>query len=239
LRVEEEYVSNPEAFFGIALTGNTPVLSYGVGRQNLRPFPFTPDRLKELKENLFLDDYLRLVFAEERTELEGIIITSVHWIGEAQDEYDSDVAFLKFWTSIESIFSKGHGEDVTENLARNVSILLSFSDYRFVDVDERDRIYRALKNLYSTRSKLIHRGLRYSVKPQDLGDICKYASWSIASLFCLRSKGYMRLEQIEADINRLDKILSGEKGRRKLKVLFSEVYAHIARLCSRILKDRS
>jgi len=164
--------------------------------------------LKELKENLFFDDFVEMIWSEKRSDLDGIIITAIHWIGEAQNEYDFDSAFLKYWTSIESIFSKGYSKNITENLAKSVSILIAFSEYRFIEVNDHKKVYRAVKKLYSIRSKIIHVGLRYTVKSENLNLVCKYASWAIASLFCLRSKGYTKVEQISYEIDRLYSIFN-------------------------------
>jgi len=40
-RMEEEYISNSETFLALPSKSNTPVVSWGIGLQNLTPFRFT------------------------------------------------------------------------------------------------------------------------------------------------------------------------------------------------------
>ena len=210
LRMEEEYISNGESFLALPSKSSTPVVSWGIGFQNLSPLLINLDRIKELKDNLFLNDYIAMVWAKERSHLDGIIINAIHWIGEAQNEIDFDAAFLKYWTSIEAVFTRRHKDNITENLAKSVSILIAFSDYQFIKIDDHNKIYRAVKDLYVIRSKIIHVGIRYRVTHKNLNEICKYASWVIASLFCLRSRGYSEMEQISEQIDRLHGIMKEE-----------------------------
>ena len=192
-------------------------LSSGVGRRNLEKFPVNEDRLRELKENAFLDDIIEIFNSNERTELDDCIATAIYWTGEAQNEFDWDVAFLKYWTALESIFSSKK-EEITKSLARGVSVLLAFGGYRFIEVNDIKKVYKTISNLYKLRSKIIHRGLRERISELELIKICQYTSWVILSLLHLRTQGYTKLEEIDVQTKRLYDILNREEKEKKLAI---------------------
>jgi hypothetical protein len=62
--------------------------------------------LQELEEKGFLNEFAEIINGNQnnRTKLEGCILSAIYWAGEAQNEYDWDIAFLKFWTALEVYF---------------------------------------------------------------------------------------------------------------------------------------
>jgi hypothetical protein len=168
------------------------------GRKNLNIFTVDEERIRELRENLFWDEIIRIFNSSERTEVEGCIVTAIYWAGEAQNDFDRDVAFLKYWTALECIFSYKK-EEVTKLLAKGVSIIIAFGDYQLIEISDIHEVYKKIAYLYELRSKIIHRGLTRTVKELQLMEICKYTSWTILKLLDLHSRGYTTLEQIDRD----------------------------------------
>ncbi len=181
------------------------ILVSGHGRNPLQNFSIDRKRLENLSSDGFLDDFTAIINASSRTHLEGCILTSIYWIGEAQNESDLDVSFLKYWTAIECMFSEK--EDTTKSLAKGVATVNAFSGYEFIKLEDVKNIYKDVSDLYDKRSQIIHQGLSYLadqvINESDIARICKYTVWSILSLFHLRSIGYTTMEQIRIQTNRL------------------------------------
>ena len=181
------------------------ILVYGRGRKPLQAFSVDKTRLEDLSFNGFLDEFTAIINASSQTQLEGCILTAIYWIGEAQNEADLDVSFLKYWTALECIFTGS--ENPTYALAKGVATLNAFSGYEFIRVEDAKEVYKSATKLYGKRSDIIHRGMNYLanqvINEADISKVCKYTAWSILSLFHLRSIGYMNMHEVGKQINRL------------------------------------
>ena len=80
-------------------------MSYGASRKPLFKPPINYELLKKLRENFFLDDLLSIISTDKKTELEEAILTSIYWIGEAQNDFNHTDAFIKYWIALETLFS--------------------------------------------------------------------------------------------------------------------------------------
>ncbi|MBD2303320.1 HEPN domain-containing protein [Nostoc sp. FACHB-190] len=184
---------------------NTIILASGRGHKPLQIFSISKNRLEDLSSNGFLDDFSTIINASSQTQLEGCILTAIYWIGEAQNEVDLDVSFLKYWTALECIFTGT--EKPTHALAKGVATLNAFSGYEFIRVEDAKEVYKNMTKLYDKRSDIIHRGMNYLanrvINEADISKICKYTAWSILSLFHLRSIGYTSMQEVGDQINRL------------------------------------
>ncbi|MBE9003840.1 hypothetical protein IQ259_02040 [Fortiea sp. LEGE XX443] len=184
---------------------NAIILVSGRGRKPLQTFPINKNRLEDLSFNGFLDDFSTIINASSQTQLEGCILTAIYWIGEAQNEADLDVSFLKYWTALECIFTGT--EKPTHALAKGVATVNAFSGYEFIRIEDAKEVYKNMTKLYDKRSDIIHRGMNYLanqvINEADISKICKYTAWSILSLFHLRSIGYTSMQEVGDQINRL------------------------------------
>ncbi|WNZ43599.1 HEPN domain-containing protein [Leptolyngbya boryana CZ1] len=199
--VSETYVDENQILAREVTSGNL-LLQWDSTRKTSEDFPIDRERVDELKDKLYFDIIVKILNSDSRTELEGCLLTAMYWSGEAQNEFDWDIAFLKYWTALECIFSCSK-EDITSSLARGISTLAAFSEYQFVKPDEINQIFKAVSNLYDKRSKIVHRGLRNSVNEVELVEVCKYTSWTILSLMRLISIGYQDTIQLHEQIVRL------------------------------------
>lgn len=206
-----ETFTQKEAFMTEDKEKGSLVISCGRGRQTLESFPITLDRIKELESSFFLQDFIEFSNKDQKSDLEGLIHTAIYWTGEAQDEFDREIAFLKYWTALECIFSHRSGK-ITDAIAKGVSILITLSSYAFVPINDINSIYSSMKRLYSVRSKIIHRGSKQIVKNSELVDICKFTCWTILSLFDLRNRGYQNINQIDKETDRLYSICQVQEG---------------------------
>ncbi|MCL6752846.1 hypothetical protein KBT16_18460 [Nostoc sp. CCCryo 231-06] len=189
-----EAYGNSERYLIKREKDNTVILVSGRGRRPLQKFPIDKDRLQDLLFNGFLEDFITIINTSPKTQVEGCILTAIYWIGEAQNESDLDVAFLKYWTALECIFTGS--EQPTHSLAKGVATINAFSGYEFIKIEDAKEVYKNIKKLYEKRSHIIHRGMNYLadqvINEADVSKICKYTAWSILSLFHLRSIGYIQ-----------------------------------------------
>ncbi len=206
----EAYKESHFSFF-IKNKDETPSLVWGSGRKSRQNFCIDQNRL----DNIFflINSFNQILNSDSITEIEESILKAIYWIGEAQNEFDPDIAFIKYWTSIECLFSEKN--EITQSLAKGVTINIVFSGY--VDIQNENSvenaryIYDEIKKLYKKRSEIIHKGNTYLTKKvideYDVSSICKYAAWSIINMFYLRSINYITKEQIKIQTERLSSIL--------------------------------
>lgn len=191
-----------ENTFHININKKSISLSYGTSRKSLQKLPIDSQTINELKECCFFDDWIFILSKDKKTEIEEAILTSIYWIGEAQNDFDKESAFIKYWIALETLFSVSD-DGITESLSRGVAILLAFGGYRFIGVGEVAKIFADTKKLYKKRSKIVHRGRYEHITPIELAEICQYAVWCVLTCFGLRTQGYKTLKQIKEETNRL------------------------------------
>jgi hypothetical protein len=191
-----------ESTMDVNLADNSISLSFGKTRKPFDILPIDIQILGELRKNCFFDDLLAMLKSDKKSELDKNILTSIYWIGEAQNDFIRESAFIKCWTALETIFS-GNEDGVTEALARGIPILLAFGGYRLIRIDSVKKVYNNVKRLYRKRSKVIHRGVYETVSPIELVQVCKYAVWSVLTCLELRTKGYEKWEQVKMETGRL------------------------------------
>lgn len=170
-------------------------------RRPSQDFPLNLERLAELKEKFYLNKFIEILDKDKHTELEGCVLTSMYWLGQAQDEFDYDVSFFKFWTSLECIFSQNKDERIVSILARSIPLLLVYGGYHFISREEIDDTEKTIKRLYDKRSKIVHTGLRKKVSKDELSEICKYSAWTLLSLMQLVSSGCIDCASLNAHID--------------------------------------
>ncbi|HLG30783.1 MAG TPA: hypothetical protein VI387_11280, partial [Candidatus Brocadiales bacterium] len=148
------------------------------------------------------DGLLFILTKENKTELEEAILTSIFWIGEAQNDYIYESAFIKYWTALETLITL-RNEGITKDLAKSIPILLAFGGYKVIEIGEIEEVSKSVVKLYDKRSDIIHRGIYGDVSPVELTEVCKYAVWCVLTCLGLRSSNYETLEQIKNETDRL------------------------------------
>ncbi|MBW4421212.1 MAG: hypothetical protein KME13_18585 [Myxacorys californica WJT36-NPBG1] len=177
-------------------------LHQGSTRKPFDKFRIDQEMVNEMKEKLFLEVIVRILNNSNHTDLEGCLIAAIYWSGEAQNEFDWDISFLKYWTALECIFSR-HKDNITHSLAKGISTLAAYGHYQFIKPSEIDQVYTFLSKLYDKRSGIVHRGLRGGVNESELIEICKYTSWTVLSLLSLIEAGYTDMALLEEHTERL------------------------------------
>lgn len=221
--LSEAYVGNDE-FLAKNQEDNLVVLAWGRGRSNLENFVTDEARLQELEEKGFLNKFAEIINGNQntRTKLEGCILSAIYWAGEAQNEYDWDIAFLKFWTAIECIFSYDKDEKVRQTLARGVSVILALA--QFIEVRDIEETRKEVLALYDERCSIVHGGVTRRIKASQLVAICKYAAWTILCIFSLYSPGWKTIKEIDKEIRRIDNVISSRNSSDRVEVnLYAKV----------------
>jgi hypothetical protein len=190
---------------------NAISIVYGRRRKPLQTFSIDKNRLEDLSLNCFMNDFFEILNATSQTQLEGYILTAIYWIGEAQNEFDLDISFLRYWTALECIFTRNKKCDITKKLSISVATLNTFGGYSFIRIEDAKNACKNITNLYKKRSLIIHRGMNYLtnqvINEADITSICKYTACSILNLFYLRSIGYTSMYEVDDQINRLSQLI--------------------------------
>jgi hypothetical protein len=208
--LSQAYIQSEHILVRDTINNTIDSVSISRGRKPLQKFIIDTDIINKFIEKAFFNEAILFFNSENFSELEGCIITAIHWAGEAQNEFDRDIAFLKYWTALEVIFSNKK-EDITHALSKGISITLAFSNDHFIEVSEVINIYKRISMLYDRRSKIIHTGLRETINELELSEICRYTSYVILSLFHFRAQGYTELKEIGREIERLYRIINQQK----------------------------
>jgi len=189
---------------------NQLCLIWGRGRKSRQKFCIDKNRMDDISSHL--EGFNQIISSDSpRTEIEESILKAIYWIGEAQNEFDLDIAFIKYWTAIECMFSQK--QETTQSLAKGVTISIIsiiFSDCQDIQddiiVEHANLKYKEIKKLYGKRSDIIHEGethlTQQVIDENDISAICKYAAWSILNMFYLRSIGYVTRDEIKIQIDR-------------------------------------
>ncbi len=215
--LSETYVGNNE-FLAKNQEDNLVVLVWGRKRSNYENFVIDGARLQELEEKGFLNEFVKIINENKntRTQLESCILSAIYWVGEAQNEYDWDIAFLKFWTAIERIFSYDKNKEVTKTLVRGVSVILTWGG--LIEVRDIEKTRKEVSDLYNDRSDIVHAGVTRGIKPSQLITICKYATWSILGIFSLYSTGCKTIQEIDEEIIKFDSLISSKNSSAEVEV---------------------
>lgn len=181
-------------------------LHWGPRRRNIRGHNFllSDDVIVQLKEDCYYDRVAHLLNIRERTEMERLVMKGMHWIGEAQNDYNIDTSFIKYWTALECVFPKEYDpskKSRTYIISRGVSMLLTdLGGYAFITDDEIFSTYKSVCMLYKKRGKVVHDGLRNGVNEFELAEICKLTCWTMLSLLHLASSEIAQFNEIKIKI---------------------------------------
>lgn len=211
--IPETMVGRDESM-SINLDDKSITLHWDSRKSTYQDYPISQDLINGFKQYYFWDSLISIFGKNQKTELEEAIANAIYWIGEAQNEWTPQVAFIKFWTAIEALtYTLPEKDKVTDAVLTGTSTLLVNGGYHFIAVDEYWHLRRNLNKLYEKRSLIIHRGLLEKISHQNITDICKYSTWMVLGVLGLRSIGYSTFEQIRAQAERLHKIHMRGKGK--------------------------
>lgn len=143
------------------------------------PFEITPDRLRQM-EILGVFKLSKILQKPEPalSDLERVLLRSVHWFSSAQTQPEVENQFLSLTTAIETLLTPRDGNPIGTAIAEGVAFLLAEG------VDNRRAIVKRVKDLYRLRSALSHGGKK-SILSDDVSTLTNIASSLIVRVIAL------------------------------------------------------
>lgn len=119
--------------------------------------------VEELAKSNFQEICNSVFFANKDTVKERLQRT-LGWMTKARASEDVATRFLFFFTALEALLTSSEKDTViTDTIARNVATIIAKIDYRY-------KIYKEVKTLYATRSRLVHSGMRDVMESECMSD---------------------------------------------------------------------
>jgi hypothetical protein len=162
-------------------------------RQN---YSLRTENIQKIEEIVGTEQMWSLIEKENRTDLEDSIVTAITWFGEAQQETDGHLAYVKYWTCLEALVTGHEKEQIVSRLKTTIPILVSQGPG---EVPSKSRVDKA----YDLRSKILHRGSRARLTAPDLNEVCNWAWQCIIVSLNLMSRGYETRQQIEEQARKI------------------------------------
>ncbi|OHX38000.1 hypothetical protein BJL95_06885 [Methylomonas sp. LWB] len=196
ISIENEWPENNSDFFYVE--SDHISLSNHRGAAPLFAFDIYSRNFSDIKKNGYLNEISDFIF-HPYNNYEKAVKSAIYWIGEAQNDFKPDSAFVKYWISIESLLTTGlHSQNgITRNLVDGMPILIWYCGHEFSDRPNVRWLSKRINALYDLRSKIVHEGHGVQINCNDLRDLCKYSSWLILSFLWLRSNfNYTECKQV-------------------------------------------
>jgi hypothetical protein len=114
---------------------------------------------------LALSDMLR---SDQRTKFHDVILRGVHWLANAQAQFEAENTWLNIVTCFETFFSPAEGDPISASIAESVAILTA------AGLEARKERKKKVKEFYKLRSKLTHKGVG-EVLSSDLSELVRIA----------------------------------------------------------------
>jgi hypothetical protein len=162
---------------------------------------------QQISEDSVMATALRIFESDGRTELEEAIARGFHWFADAHRDATPVMQFVKYWSCIETFFSKGE-EEITQSLARGVASVLVFGGYAFAPIENYLHLKKRIANLYDARSKAVHRALREHVDETDIAELSHYTAQLLVNALSFVERGYTTLAQLKEQCVRLDRTVA-------------------------------
>ena len=133
------------------------------------------------------------------TDLEASVLSSISWLGDAQQEIDMNMAYVKYWIAIEALIT-GHEKgtkDASLNVRLKNAIPLMLSQFT-KDIPTKTAVDKA----YELRGKVVHSGNIEDVTLKDLNKVCKWATGCISVCLNLINLNYKSRQQVEEQLKK-------------------------------------
>jgi hypothetical protein len=152
---------------GELVTTKTPILLYHDSNASSRheakgfllPFEITGEFVKVMEQNGL--SKISGILRNPGNDFENSLITAIHWFGKAIKNVEDKDRFIYFFTALETLLIKDKNEPIVNCLSERIAFLLEKEKIRRIDLS------KIMKDLYDTRSKIVHSGLD-EVPPRDI-----------------------------------------------------------------------
>lgn len=166
--------------------------------QYRQDYELTSQNLTILRDSWGADYLWNLVEQVARNDIQDSLLTAVTWFGDAQQERDPQVAYVKYWTALEALIT-GHEKGRQEARLKVVIPILIRQHAK--NAPTKTQISKA----YDLRSRIIHRGSLAQVRRSDVNTLCRWTAECIATFVKLALRGYETRLKVEDHSDAIEK----------------------------------
>ena len=143
-------------------------------------------------------DYLSAVLGKSpRNELESALSTAIWWIGTGNHLGTPSQQAVALATGLEAILIPPNMEEKTEPLANHAAHLLAST------ADERQKLYKKMKELYGVRSEVVHKG-RLDIPIASLVDLKYYSLVLLVEIAKRAESGWTKVQNLVDAVRRAE-----------------------------------
>lgn len=145
---------------------------------------------------------VRIIQNGKETDAELAVRRGIYWFFDAQTDTSPEMQLVKFWSSIECIFSIGK-EDTTKKIKRGLTVILTYGCYGFSDTANWGRLETDIGLLYDLRCGAVHDARHNHVKAEHVTTVSKWAAWVMLEVTKLIAGGFDTRIKIKAEVDRV------------------------------------
>jgi len=185
-------------FFSFNLEKGSSTI-HRLGYNSRQEYVLTEENLKVIRTNWNAEKVWLFIERDDLTDLEASIVSAISWLGDAHQERDTNIAYIKYWVAIEALITGYEkGDRLNFRLKNAIPLMLS---QIIKDIPTKTEVDSA----YALRSKVIHSGYNDIVALKDLNKVCKWATGCIAVCMSLCNLNYESRQQVEDQLKEVYK----------------------------------
>lgn len=207
IKLDTPNINNRMNAFSFDLESKSSTM-FGYGEKFRHVYPLSQEHFSTIKKEWGAEILWDMNEKEDLNDLESSIISSIAWLGDAHQEEDINSSYVKYWIAIEALLT-GHkkSKDLATRIKNTIPVILS-------QFAQELPTKTAVDKAYELRSKVVHCGSQGIIQLTDLNKICSWATQCLSVCIHLLNRGYTSRDQIEIQINRINKGL--QKGPTKV-----------------------
>lgn len=163
----------------------------------------------------WFQDLVRIIQNGKETDAELAVRRGIYWFFDAQTDTSPEMQLVKFWSSIECIFSIGK-EGTTKKIKRGLTVILTYGCYRFSDTSNWCQLETEIGLLYDLRCGAVHDARHNHVKPEHVTTVSKWAAWVMLEVTKLIADGFDTRIKIKAEVDRVYDLRQADKAKSRI-----------------------
>ncbi|MEW6659216.1 MAG: hypothetical protein AB1424_11195 [Thermodesulfobacteriota bacterium] len=160
----------------------------------------TAENLEIIRKHMHGERLWSFIENNDPTDLESSIVSSITWLGDAQQEMDINIAYVKYWIAIEALITgheKGSKDDsLNKRLKNRIPLMIA-------NIDENPPSKSEVDKAYELRGTVVHSGNKEIVALEKLNKVCKWATECIVMCVNLCNLNYKSRQQVEEQLKKL------------------------------------
>lgn len=189
----------PGAVTWFSVDAESRTLNLKTSFEGLQRLDFTHEHATSLLECEWFHELVRISQSDCGNDAESSLRRGLHWFFDAQADTSLDMKFVKYWSCIECMFSKGKLK-VTEQIRRGLTSLLCYGRYRYAKLEDWKSLDRRVVELYALRSVAVHDAQHGHVELPDVVDVSKWAAFILMEVSMMISRGMQNRTQLKEEV---------------------------------------